>query len=634
MRFGNVRLPMRLRRLMFPTRLIALGLVMVILLLTAVGCGRVREADSEYEQALEQIEEIQSLLDEGEFYTLTADDMAWLESEFVILAERVDNIKRLSELPFGLDNLLGDAERGSPRFRAVLQTLEVAQLLAESGQVVANIGQEALVALDTNGIRYDATDEGDTWLEVLQRRDAELYGALDIVDEALAMREDIEEEELPHRVKNVLEKIDVMSERFSSQRELANELPVAFQALGADHPVRYLALFQNPAEMRPTGGFIGTAAIVEIERGQLVEYEFLDVYDLSQAYAANVEDPYEPPMGISRFVRADFLQYQDANWWPHFPTTAELMMEMTEIAGWGDIDGVVAIQPEAVSNLIAITGTVDVDVDGETRTITAENLHEEAERQRRLSREGEIPETGHKEVISLIGEAILDHISEGDRDDLIDTAFLMFDALDQRDMQVYHRALDAQRFLEERNWAGLLQPEPETPTIAAILSNITGLKTSLAMQAEIDVELDEPDPAGTREAVFTITLNHIGDAEEDDFYEGFQRWWIDIVIPDEAELLDHSPSHTPDPDASSGGAYVIELDVGERSAITVRFSMEDDDRLLLRRQPGLLDVPVSITHQGCGSPIDTVLTEDIVLLLESGCPVIEVDEEDGFSGRN
>jgi hypothetical protein len=604
-------------------KLISLLIGFILVSLLVAGCQRVRDADDEYEEALAQIETIQIELEDRELYELTPGDMVWLEDEFETLSERVDRIQDLSSLPFGLD---GVAERGSARYRSMIETLEVAQLLAEAGQVIANIGHETLTALEDTGVRFDRANDGVTWLEVLQARNDELDDALALVDEALAKRARIDEEELPNRVRANLDKIDAMTERFASQIELADELPLAYEALGAEESRSYLVLFQNPAELRPTGGFVGTIAELELHRGQIVRYEFHDVYELSRDYRAQSDFQVDPPWAIRKYVRPDDLQIQDANWWAHFPISAELLIEMTEAAGWHALDGVVALQPETIQQLITVTGPLTVDVDGEDREITAENLHDEAERQRRIRREGGEAEAGHKEVIELIGDVLLDEISTGDRDEYIAAALLTIESLDRRDMQVYHEHDEVQAFLEERNWAGLLEPEHGTPTISVIFANITGLKTSLVMQPEMSLELAEPDRDGTIQGTLSIALNHEGAEGGDPFYEGFQRWWVDVSLPEEAADIDLARDLAEDPDASNGGAYIISLYVGEREEIVIDFTFTEPERLLIRRQPGLLPALGTVAQSGCNEVLEFNADRDIILVFEGGCPYIETDE--------
>jgi hypothetical protein len=584
------------------------------------GCQTVRNAENEVDLALEQIDEIATRIDDQELYELTPDDLQWLEDEFIILSDRIDNMQDMSSLPLGLDSV---AERGSPRFRAMMDTLEMAQVMAEAGIIVADIGYEALEALETTGVKFDSENDGETWLDVLERRESELERALALIDDALEQRKHIDEDELPFRVQSRLDTIDAMTERFSTQLELAEELPLAFVALGSHEPQRYLILFQNPAEMRPTGGFVGTIAELELTHGQISTYEFHDIYELSLAYQNQTNHEVTPPWPIERYIRPDKLQVQDANWWADFPVSAEMLLDMTEAAGWDPFHGVAAIQPDVVQDLIEITGPVEIDVEGEDREITSENVFEESERQRRLQREGGVTQTDHKEVIELIGDVLLDEILDSGRSELIDAALIGIENLDRRDSQIFHIDEGVQAFIEERNWAGLQFPDPEIPTLSIIFANITGLKTSLAMQADVELQILETSDEETLDGVLTVGLNHLGSEEGDPFYEGFQRWWVDVTLPDNTNVTLEDRNLADDPDASNGGAYIVSLDVEEREEIRVEFSMPWRDQLMLRRQPGLLSIDGTIVVEGCKAQ-EFSGDRDLVIEFGSSCPVVSV----------
>ncbi len=605
-------------------RVVTLVALFLVVLIVLAGCGRKQEADDEYDQAIAQIEEIHQALSATELYELGPEDLQWLEDEFLTLSERVERMNELSSLPLGMGNV---AEFGSARYRSTIQMLEVAGLLAESGQIIASVGNESLVALEDTGIRFDPDNTEETWLDVLQRRDSEIDIALDLMQDALIKREQIDESELPGRVYGNLAKIDELIEEVEHQLELAEQRAVAYESFGGEGNRRYLVLFQNPAELRPTGGFVGTIAEVELLNGQIFWYEFQDVYHLSQAYRQS-DHEVEPPAGIAQFVRTDKLQFQDANWWAHFPTSASLMLEMSEAAGVEPFDGVAAIQPEAIQDMLASTGSITVEVDGAEREITSENLFDEAERQRREARQGNESETDHKDVIGVIGEVLFDELSNGDREDLIPVVLAMFDRLDQRDMQAFHVDSDVQELLEERNWAGLIDPEPDIPSLAITFSNVTGLKTSLAMQPSVDLVLDDEATDGSVEATLTVSLAHLGSTTGDPFYEGFQRYWVDIHLPDGSAVLDRQGRTGDDPEAGSGGAFIVNLDIGEIRDVTVQFTMPVQEQLLIRRQPGLVTSEVTLRRSGCNVPLEFVQDRDYIIEMNSTCPQLLIDDDD------
>ncbi len=608
---------------LFGWKLIVLVVLVILVLFSIILVQRARAVQSEYDAVVDQVAGIHDVVLQDDIYALSAEDMAWLNSEFRLLEERIDEIERLSELPAGAENRLSRLPWIEPRYAAGMETLQLGRMLATAGQTVSEIGQDAIAALDDTGIRYDPENDAVTWLDVLHTREDDLFTALDTIDEAAEQRQRIDEEYLRQGIVDRLMQIDEVMDQFDEQLELAEDFPLAYATMGAEEPIRYLVLFQNPAELRPTGGFVGTVARVELHRGQITEYEFLDVYEVAEDYADQDGHRVRAPWPIREYIRSDHLQFQDANWWPHFPESATLLMEMAEAAGWPELDGVVSVQPETVQDLIAVTGPITVDVDGDMREITSENLHDEAERQRRIMREGGDAETLHKEVIELISEILVDELADGDRYDLIESVFLLFDRLDIRDMQVYHRDEDVQAFVEDRDWAGLARPQQDTPTVSSIFANITGLKTSLAMQPAINLQILESDTAGMLEGILTVALEHRGQEDGDPFYEGFQRWWVDLDLPEGSSVVQTLPDPSSDPDASDGGAYIVNLPVGEREEIVIRLSMPDTDRLLFRRQPGLTTMYGSVEQAGCDEALEFTGEEDRVILLDGECPEIE-----------
>ena len=125
--------------------------------------------------------------------------------------------------------------------------------------------------------------------------------------------------------------------------------------LGADGERRYVAIFQNNAELRTTGGLPGAAALVtasdgRIEMGRQTES------------LPKTERPILPESPAERELYDGQLgtYYQDANFIPHFPRTAELVAAHWERNFDEQVDGVVSFDPVMLSYLLAGTGPVTV----------------------------------------------------------------------------------------------------------------------------------------------------------------------------------------------------------------------------------------------------------------------------------
>ncbi len=130
--------------------------------------------------------------------------------------------------------------------------------------------------------------------------------------------------------------------------------------LGWGGEKRYLVLAQDPAELRPTGGFTGTYGIIGFKDGRIVERQFHDVYSLDLKPGL----PYVlPPEGLKNHLLGNFSwQLADANWSPDFPTSAQdaIRLYTLESGDTGQVDGVIAITTYALDHLLNVIGPIDV----------------------------------------------------------------------------------------------------------------------------------------------------------------------------------------------------------------------------------------------------------------------------------
>ncbi|HEY5437175.1 MAG TPA: DUF4012 domain-containing protein, partial [Candidatus Limnocylindrales bacterium] len=130
--------------------------------------------------------------------------------------------------------------------------------------------------------------------------------------------------------------------------------------LGWDAPRRYLVLTQNPAEVRPTGGFIGSFGIIAFDKGRITERKFQDVFLLDLPW----DYPFiKGPQELHDYLLANKQPWQlaDANWSPDFPTSAQDAIRLyANESGDTNIDGVLAITTYTIDELLKVTGPVTV----------------------------------------------------------------------------------------------------------------------------------------------------------------------------------------------------------------------------------------------------------------------------------
>jgi hypothetical protein len=554
--------------------------------------------------------------------TFTADDAAQAHGQFVQLQSDVDRMIALTTFSNRIDRLIPHLPYIGPRYVAGTQTLQVVKLLADSGVSGSAIGEQVLTAYKTNGLSASTAPSSPTWLDVVNQNMPQITTITAQIDEALSLRAQIDPRYLPVSAQVKLAKFDELTGRYDLDKLVNTQLPALQSAFGADGPARYLVLIQNPSELRPSGGFPGTIALVTFDRGQLRSYEFYDVYDLNQAYTNSQHTPVPQPWPLSRYAPSPELSILDASWSSDFPTSAATILSMYQSTGWPPIRGVVALDPAVVGSMLSITGPITIDVDGETRTITADNVHDEIERQRALQRAGEKTEDVHKQVVAIIGKEIIERMKDGDRSTTLDMAKAIEKTAEHRDLQVYSADANVQALIQQRGWSGSMQPEPGVSTLALTYANVAFGKSSELMHPSYDMVIG-PSINGMRDVQLRVTLDHTGSPQDDPFYQGFQRWWVDVTLPEGSQRIGSDIPEVTNPEEPNGGSYEVPLPSGTHATFTIEFRMPDTSILVLRRQAGLTPAKVTVDTPQCPSaPHIETLNTDLIVSLADVCPAV------------
>jgi hypothetical protein len=125
--------------------------------------------------------------------------------------------------------------------------------------------------------------------------------------------------------------------------------------LGASGPRNYLVLFQNPAELRSTGGISGAIALMQTHDGQMQLTKQVSSTEYTHYDAPVLDLPLET-RGIYGDITGRFIQ--DVNLTPNFVQSAELAQEMWRLQFGEQVDGVLSIDPIALSYLLRATGPI------------------------------------------------------------------------------------------------------------------------------------------------------------------------------------------------------------------------------------------------------------------------------------
>ncbi|MET4147143.1 DUF4012 domain-containing protein [Arthrobacter sp. UYCo732] len=147
-----------------------------------------------------------------------------------------------------------------------------------------------------------------------------------------------------------LESINNALEAAASVSQLAPPM------MGSESARTYLLIFQNNAEARASGGIPGALATLQVHNGQL------SLSDQTSATQLGVmSPPVETDLEQTQIYSSRLGKYmQDINLTPDFPTAAATAKTMWERKTGQTVDGVISIDPVALSYVLEATGPVKI----------------------------------------------------------------------------------------------------------------------------------------------------------------------------------------------------------------------------------------------------------------------------------
>ncbi len=134
-------------------------------------------------------------------------------------------------------------------------------------------------------------------------------------------------------------------------RPLIKVLP---SLLGESKPKKYLILFQNANELRPTGGFLTAYAIFNVDKGKISVDKSDDIYNLDNSIP-NSQKPKAPAPILKYLANVPILNIRDTNISPDFIESMKTFNSLYDKSkSKTDVDGIIALDSNVLVSTIKI----------------------------------------------------------------------------------------------------------------------------------------------------------------------------------------------------------------------------------------------------------------------------------------
>lgn len=359
-------------------------------------------------------------------------------------------------------------------------------------------------------------------------------------------------QEIRNKIIEIQKTSKIASQTFSDYKPVIASLG---KMAGAEEPQKYLVLFQNDNELRPTGGFLTAYAIITIDKGVVNSEKSDDIYELDQKFTKRIAIPEV----LGKYLTTEkYYHLRDMNISPDFKTSMEeFYANYSTVRGEpDDIDGIIAVDTHVLSELLKVIGPVEAPGYG---VFSAENdircdcpqvvyaLSEIITKPTPYMRED------RKGVLGPLMKSILAKTFDLDKARFPELFAVAMSSIESRHLQMYFMDETSQLATEQINAGGRLyelkdnfkdwQMGTNMDFLAIVDANLGGAKSNLFTNYEVKQTINAPVD-GRLEKTVEITYKNTHKADNCNLEAGklclnsTLNDWLRIYVPAGSELID------------------------------------------------------------------------------------------------
>ena len=408
------------------------------------------------------------------------------------------------------------------------------------------------------------------------------------------------------KIRRGLAQVDEAATLVSAAKPL---LEVSPYLLGIDEERRYLVLFQNDKELRPTGGFITAYSIMKVDKAKFEPVSSNDIYNLDDNYRPSLTVP-DP---IAAYIKGPYTlskgwRLRDMNWSPDFAESMALFSQEAAKAGIKGVDGVIAVDTHLLVNLLDAIGEIGVPGFGNFSTkIVPECDCPQViyELESFADTEGPVvwdpAGTGkiiyappnydnRKKIIGPLMNSILANAMGQPKEKLPNLFEAAFKSVIEKHVLFYLFDETAQSAVEDFNIAGRIK-DYSGDFLHINDSNLGGRKSNLYVTQEVEQEITAGKD-GTIEK--TVTITYKNPVKHDGWLNSVLPNWVRIYVPKGSELIEFTGVEAKEEPYEQFGKTVFagffQLRPEGIAKVTVKYKLPFKEKealaLFIQKQPG------------------------------------------------
>ncbi len=376
---------------------------------------------------------------------------------------------------------------------------------------------------------------------------------------------------------------------------------------------KYLVLFQNNSEIRSSGGFIGSFAVLEIKNYEIKNLNFnTNIYTLDREFAESYQ--VEAPVPVAKMLNGETWALRDANYEASFSKASEDILSFYQLESGDDIDGVIGLNAKVVVDLLKITGPIKLEkYDTE---ISADNFYQET--QFKVEKEYyQNPENWAINEPKTFLKDLYPELLKRALEKKLALFRLLKQELAQKEIVFYFKDSIKQQVAGVNNWAGEIPSDTvlknlfNTDSFVDYLyinsNSYSGNKSSTSIDEKIDYKIIDNSHFGSNNLKVNLKITRIHSGSYN-WPDGKNTTWLRVYVPTKAQfekalLNEKDISSNIEIGNNSGKTFFgLEqmLEPGEAEVLEFEYFLPKTSSysLLVQKQPGKNNTTLTVNFEG------------------------------------
>lgn len=385
--------------------------------------------------------------------------------------------------------------------------------------------------------------------------------------------------------------------------------------LGNPEPRKYLLLFQNDAELRPTGGFLTAYATLTITKGKIQPGISEDIYTLDNGFKKKVPAP-DP---IKKYLPLVYnWNLRDMNLSPDFKVSMDTFTtHMRESSVAPEYDAIIAIDTEVPVRILKVLGPIGVSGFGgkfsaetDPRCNCPQVIYE---LENIITKPTYEIREGRKSILGPLMNSMLANMMGSPKAKWAEFFNIFTESIEQKHLLMYFKDENKQLAAEALGAAGRISAYDSGDYLHINDSNFAGAKSNLFVESEVTQDITiNSDGSATKKLVLTYKNPRKGDncnLEAGQLcLNGLLRSWTRLYVPKGSTLKSGKGFEADMATTEDLGYTVLEgfftLAPESVRKLEIEYTLpqgtikSDNYQLLIQNQPGTDPVKHTITVNG------------------------------------